>query len=225
MQEQQFTDEPNCVTIDDLYSASRLQKILVSATLSLDVEDLREWRLRHPRLFKAIKDNVIVSSRAASSDSIIIPDSLKLEVVVCDTKLKPLAIYEQIERHRSWKKILIFVNSRMASYRLALLLKALSAGKYLVEELSSNLFGNRRQKVLARYGVSLFYLNFQLTSCVVAKSCCELTFVPNIPCISGILFLFFFKEMPDYRCYNHLLAFLSKFFFSCLFQVCRCCMT
>ncbi|EJD74938.1 hypothetical protein LOAG_17816 [Loa loa] len=39
----------------------------------------------------------------------------------------------------------------MASYRLTILLKMLSAGKYQVEELSSNLFGNRRQKVLARF--------------------------------------------------------------------------
>ncbi|VDM99145.1 unnamed protein product, partial [Onchocerca ochengi] len=41
----------NCTTIDDLYNATFLQKILLSATLSLDVEDLHEWRLRYPRLF------------------------------------------------------------------------------------------------------------------------------------------------------------------------------
>lgn len=47
-----ISDNHNCVTIDDLYNASFLQKILLSATLSLDVEDLHEWRLRHPRLLK-----------------------------------------------------------------------------------------------------------------------------------------------------------------------------
>uniref|UniRef100_A0A1I7V8R6 ATP-dependent RNA helicase n=1 Tax=Loa loa TaxID=7209 RepID=A0A1I7V8R6_LOALO len=140
----------NCVTIDDLYNASFLQKILLSATLSLDVEDLHEWRLRHPRLFKAVKEDVIVTNELSLS-SVIIPTSLKIEYIICDTKFKPLATYERIEGRKSWKKILIFVNSKMASYRLTILLKMLSAGKYQVEELSSNLFGNRRQKVLARF--------------------------------------------------------------------------
>lgn len=47
-----ISDNHNCVTVDDLYNANFLQKILLSATLSLDVEDLHQWRLRYPRLFK-----------------------------------------------------------------------------------------------------------------------------------------------------------------------------
>ncbi|KAL4003311.1 DEAD/DEAH box helicase family protein [Acanthocheilonema viteae] len=140
----------NCVTIDDLYGTSFLQKILLSATLSLDVEDLHQWRLRHPRLFKAVKEDIVVMNES-NLNNIIIPTSLKIEYIVCDTKFKPFATHDRIERQQSWKKILIFVNSKMASYRLAVLLKTLSAGKYQVEELSSNLFGNRRQKVLARF--------------------------------------------------------------------------
>uniref|UniRef100_A0A0R3RGS3 ATP-dependent RNA helicase n=1 Tax=Elaeophora elaphi TaxID=1147741 RepID=A0A0R3RGS3_9BILA len=140
----------NCVTVDDLYNASFLQKILLSATLSLDVEDLHQWRLRHPRLFKAVKEDIVVTNESGLNN-IIIPTSLKIEYIICDTKFKPLAIYERIEGRKSWKKILIFVNSKMASYRLSGLLKTLSAGKYQVEELSSNLFGHRRQKVLARF--------------------------------------------------------------------------
>ncbi|VDN00452.1 unnamed protein product, partial [Onchocerca ochengi] len=138
----------NCTTIDDLYNATFLQKILLSATLSLDVEDLHEWRLRYPRLFKAVKNDVVVENES-NLNNVIIPSSLRIEYIICDSKFKPLATHERIESRESWKKILIFVNSKMASYRLALLLKVLSAGKYQVEELSSNLFGNRRQKVLA----------------------------------------------------------------------------
>uniref|UniRef100_A0A915PMZ0 ATP-dependent RNA helicase n=1 Tax=Setaria digitata TaxID=48799 RepID=A0A915PMZ0_9BILA len=140
----------NCASIDDLYNTSFLQKILLSATLSLDVEDLQSWRLRHPRLFRAIKDEVMVTNES-TLNNIIIPTTLKIEYIVCDAKFKPLATFERIEKRKSWKKILIFVNSKMASYRLAVLLKTLSTGKYQVEELSSNLFGNRRQKVLARF--------------------------------------------------------------------------
>ncbi|VDK83412.1 unnamed protein product [Litomosoides sigmodontis] len=140
----------SCVTVDDLYNANFLQKILLSATLSLDVEDLHQWRLRHPRLFKAVNEDMVVTNEL-SLNNVIVPNSLKIEYIVCDTKFKPLATYKRIEGRQSWKKILIFVNSKMASYRLAVLLKTLSAGKYRVEELSSNLFGNRRQKVLARF--------------------------------------------------------------------------
>ena len=39
----------------------------------------------------------------------------------------------------------------MASNRLSILLKALSGGQFSVEELSSNLYGGRRVKVLKRY--------------------------------------------------------------------------
>ncbi|EJD74937.1 hypothetical protein LOAG_17815 [Loa loa] len=93
----------NCVTIDDLYNASFLQKILLSATLSLDVEDLHEWRLRHPRLFKAVKEDVIVTNELSLS-SVIIPTSLKIEYIICDTKFKPLATYERIEGRKILEK-------------------------------------------------------------------------------------------------------------------------
>uniref|UniRef100_A0A1I8EJ16 ATP-dependent RNA helicase n=1 Tax=Wuchereria bancrofti TaxID=6293 RepID=A0A1I8EJ16_WUCBA len=153
----------NCVTIDDLYNASFLQKILLSATLSLDVEDLHEWRLRHPCLFKAVKEDIVVTNEL-SLNSVIIPTSLKIECIICDTKFKPLVTHERIEGRKSWKKILIFVNSKIASYRLAVLLKMLSIGKYQVEELSSNLFGNRRQKVLARKGTTRVLISSDVLS-------------------------------------------------------------
>ncbi|VDN01418.1 unnamed protein product [Thelazia callipaeda] len=142
--------DQTCATVDDLYNGNFLQKILVSATLSLDIEDLREWGLRHPRLFKAAKGDIVVTGESAAND-VIVPSSLKIEYIMCDNKLKPLATYERIERRKSWKRVLIFVNSKMASFRLSLVLKMLSGNRYQVEEFSSNLFGNRRKKILARF--------------------------------------------------------------------------
>lgn len=143
---------------EDLFEGRHLQKILVSATLSRDVEKLHVWRLRYPRLFRASatsvqeveqKESLINSDHIAGA--VILPSSLKHEVLVCESKLKPLAVHVKIAKQEEWNRILVFVNSRLASKRLAILLKLLSEGRYNVEELSSNLFGRRRQKVLTRF--------------------------------------------------------------------------
>lgn len=79
-------------SIHDLLDNSHnrwLQKILVSATLSLDVEKLHMWNLRSPQLFHATLHNAkeIHSNKTVeeitvdSHDRIFLPDLLKHEVV------------------------------------------------------------------------------------------------------------------------------------------------
>ncbi|VDK51947.1 unnamed protein product [Anisakis simplex] len=146
-------------------TGSYLQKILVSATLSRDVEKLHVWRLRYPRLFRATAkhseeirgDESVLSlnQTTATTDQIvgatILPSSLTHRVVVCEANVKPLALYIQLQKHSQWKRILVFANNKLASNRLAVLLNVLASDDFRVEELSANLFGHRRHKVLNRF--------------------------------------------------------------------------
>uniref|UniRef100_A0A915CC19 ATP-dependent RNA helicase n=1 Tax=Parascaris univalens TaxID=6257 RepID=A0A915CC19_PARUN len=145
-------------SVDDLLSARHVQKILVSATLSRDVEKLHIWKLRYPRLFKAsaeyseeVKNATSIGDVDQIDGAALLPSSLSHHVVICELRMKPLALYVEIQNKPLWKRILVFVNNKLASRRLAILLKVLSADVYRVEELSSNLFGRRRQKVLNRF--------------------------------------------------------------------------
>lgn len=54
-----------------------LQKILVSATLSLDIEHLQTWNLRCPLLFKATAHE----SEQINSNLLTLPTNLKHNVV------------------------------------------------------------------------------------------------------------------------------------------------
>uniref|UniRef100_A0A9J2Q9U7 ATP-dependent RNA helicase n=1 Tax=Ascaris lumbricoides TaxID=6252 RepID=A0A9J2Q9U7_ASCLU len=145
-------------SVDDLLSVRHLQKILVSATLSRDVEKLHTWKLRYPRLFKAsaeyseeVKNAMSIADVDQIEGAALLPSSLSHHVVICELRMKPLALYVEVQDKPQWKRILVFANNKLASRRLAILLKVLSADVYRVEELSSNLFGRRRQKVLNRF--------------------------------------------------------------------------
>ncbi|MFH4980259.1 hypothetical protein AB6A40_006968 [Gnathostoma spinigerum] len=143
-------------TIDQLLSGNRIQTILVSATLSKDVEKLSNWRLRHPRLFRAdagyMEEMKNVPSEADHMvDSVPLPLNIEYEDLECAALYKPLALYVRAKHHKELKKILVFVNYKMTSYRLSVLLKLLSNNKFSVAELSSNLFGRRRRRVLKNF--------------------------------------------------------------------------
>uniref|UniRef100_A0A0N5AGF4 ATP-dependent RNA helicase n=1 Tax=Syphacia muris TaxID=451379 RepID=A0A0N5AGF4_9BILA len=150
-------------TMEGMCNCSYLQKILISATLSHDVENLYMWKLRHPRLFRffikivefrATKSTVsetVDEQKAIDLGDAILPSELTHRLMICESTMKPLAVYSEIISHPEWKKILIFVNNKLASQRLTVLLKVLGKEAFLVEELSSNLFGRRRFKVLSRF--------------------------------------------------------------------------
>ncbi|KHN76196.1 Putative ATP-dependent RNA helicase [Toxocara canis] len=147
-------------SVDDLLVARHLQKILVSATLSRDVEKLHIWKLRYPRLFRASakrSEEVVSTATVPAADvdqiegAVLLPASMSHFVVICELKMKPLALYLQVRSKPEWKKVLVFANNKLASRRLAILLKVLSDSSYQVEELSANLFGRRRQKILNRF--------------------------------------------------------------------------
>ncbi|EPB70131.1 helicase protein [Ancylostoma ceylanicum] len=91
------------------------RKILLSATLSRDVEELHMWNLHQPRLFRA-------------------DESKSKEIMEND-----------------WKRVLVFTNEKESSLRLSILISRLAKSKFTVEQLTGDLFGNRRAKVLKRF--------------------------------------------------------------------------
>lgn len=72
----------NNITIKTIMSNAHnrwLQKILVSATLSLDIEHLQTWNLRCPLLFKATATK---SEQVSSNDGLLVlPPNLSQKVV------------------------------------------------------------------------------------------------------------------------------------------------
>uniref|UniRef100_A0A914LLK4 ATP-dependent RNA helicase n=1 Tax=Meloidogyne incognita TaxID=6306 RepID=A0A914LLK4_MELIC len=136
-----------------------LQKILVSATLLLDVNKLYIWNLRCPQLFLATdkeveEENVQEQQNVESGQmSILLPECLNHKILICDQKLKPLILFQQIKLHLSeWNKIIVFVNKKQTSYRLSYLLHKLnSSNLFKLAELSSNLHRYRLLKLIKSF--------------------------------------------------------------------------
>nr|CAD2181321.1 unnamed protein product [Meloidogyne enterolobii] len=136
-----------------------LQKILVSATLLLDVNKLYIWNLRCPQLFlatdKEVEEEINQEQQNGESDqmSILLPECLNHKILICDQKLKPLILFQQIKLHMNeWNKIIIFVNKKQTSYRLSYLLHKLnSSNLFKLAELSSNLHRYRLLKLIKSF--------------------------------------------------------------------------
>lgn len=41
-----------------------------------------------------------------------VPSTIENEIIVCEPKMKPLAIFLEIEKMSEWKKILVFANNK-----------------------------------------------------------------------------------------------------------------
>ncbi|VDM51872.1 unnamed protein product [Angiostrongylus costaricensis] len=149
-----------CANLADIV-ASRWapRKILLSATLSKDIEELHVWNLHQPRFFRASASaNNEVDTKIQSlnhvSGPLSLPSSIRHTVLVVEQKYHPLVLYLKIIEH-NWEKVLVFTNEnkrfRDASVRLAILISRLARSSFKVENLTGDLFGNRRAKVLNRF--------------------------------------------------------------------------
>ncbi|KAL7075791.1 hypothetical protein ACQ4LE_005163 [Meloidogyne hapla] len=131
-----------------------LQRILVSATLLLDINKLYIWNLRCPQLFLATNNEE--ENKQGGEDqqqiNIFLPESLSHKILSCDQKLKPLILFQQIKLHlNEWNKIIIFVNKKQTSNRLSNLLKKLGSDLLTLAELSSNLNKHRLLKLIKSF--------------------------------------------------------------------------
>uniref|UniRef100_A0A915D3G4 RNA helicase n=1 Tax=Ditylenchus dipsaci TaxID=166011 RepID=A0A915D3G4_9BILA len=114
----------NHLTVENLLKNSRnrwLQKILVSATLSLDIDQLHTWNLRCPKLFKADArkaKEIETPQLKGLSQNLILPSSLSHQMIMCMPAMKPAILFDYLDTQRHFKKIIVFVNQRDSSQRL-----------------------------------------------------------------------------------------------------------
>ncbi|KAL3106854.1 hypothetical protein niasHT_010769 [Heterodera trifolii] len=130
-----------------------LQRILVSATLSMDVHSLHKWNLRCPILFQAEKEiKVNQQTENSAEPAIVLPNSLTHKLIVCKQNFKPLLLFREIDLNfDKWNRIIVFVNKKQTSRRLSSLLDTLSKKKLTVAEFSADLFKSRRKKLLREF--------------------------------------------------------------------------
>ena len=131
-----------------------LQKLLFSATLSHDPEQLEQLNLFEPSLYRCV-----VPAHGDTAQSL--PVSLSQLYLVCRQGDKPLTLH-RVLTERKIKRALVFTHSNDTVHRLALLLAQLG---HSVAELSSEVAG--RKKVLA--GLSRGLHDVVVCSDVVAR--------------------------------------------------------
>ncbi|EGT56708.1 hypothetical protein CAEBREN_07124 [Caenorhabditis brenneri] len=132
------------------------QKIVLSATLSKDVEELHLWNLFKPKLFSATATKAKDISSGISqvdhvSGRLALPSSISHRLITSEAKFHPLAVYHQIIRNK-FNRTLIFVNEVSSSNRLAHVLKELCKESEIeVDYFTAQLFGKRRYKMLEKF--------------------------------------------------------------------------
>ena len=132
-----------------------LQKLLFSATLSHDPEQLEQLNLFEPSLYRC----VVPADGDTAAQSL--PASLTQLYTVCQQGDKPLTLH-QVLSQSNIRRALVFTHSNDTVHRLALLLTHLG---HSVGELSSEVTG--RKKVLA--GLSKGLTDVVVCSDVVAR--------------------------------------------------------
>ncbi|KFV03152.1 ATP-dependent RNA helicase DDX51, partial [Tauraco erythrolophus] len=135
------------------YPQIPLQKLLFSATLTQDPEKLQQLDLFQPRLFtsvysekKALGDGT--ENEQDTNKKYTLPEGLLQCYVPCDLNSKPLLLLHFMLTMK-FTRVLCFTNSREASHRLFLLVKAF--GGVTVAEFSSRLPPSERQRTMKEF--------------------------------------------------------------------------
>ncbi|XP_059839261.1 ATP-dependent RNA helicase DDX51 isoform X1 [Hypanus sabinus] len=147
-----------CTAVSHSRLQMPLQKLLFSATITKDSEKLQQLALHQPRLFTASyrtqeqEPQATLGKQQPPVNSVenkyTLPEGLTEFYVPCSLNKKPLTVLYFILRMK-FSRILCFTNSRNASHRLFLLLRAF--GGVHVAEFSSRLSPNERQKTLKQF--------------------------------------------------------------------------
>uniref|UniRef100_UPI00398ECB30 ATP-dependent RNA helicase DDX51 isoform X2 n=1 Tax=Pristiophorus japonicus TaxID=55135 RepID=UPI00398ECB30 len=135
-----------------------LQKLLFSATLTQDSEKLQQLALHQPQLFTSnytslqqvpgVSQGEHQQPAGTVANKYTLPEGLTEFYVPCHLNKKPLIILYFVLRMK-FNRILCFTNSRDASHRMYLLLRAF--GGIQVAEFSSRLSPNERRKTLKEF--------------------------------------------------------------------------
>ncbi|CAG9854493.1 unnamed protein product [Phyllotreta striolata] len=155
------------------------QKLLFSATLSQDPEKLQQLSLFQPKLFASIVENENdqnATDKGALLSKFTTPKELVEQYVITDLDVKPLCLYKLIKLQKLRKSI-VFTHSVESSHRLAILLKALFKDDLKIEEISSNLQGKGRTKLIDGFSNGLVDL------LVCTDALARGIDLPNVECV------------------------------------------
>ncbi|KAM4649405.1 ATP-dependent RNA helicase DDX51 isoform 2-T2 [Amazona ochrocephala] len=135
------------------YPQIPLQKLLFSATLTQDPEKLQQLDLFQPRLFTSVysEEKTLGDGTETDQDTnkkYTLPEGLSQCYVPCDLNSKPLLLLHFMLTMK-FTRVLCFTNSREASHRLFLLVRAF--GGVSVAEFSSLLPPNERQRTIKEF--------------------------------------------------------------------------
>lgn len=121
-----------------------LQKLLFSATLTMNPEKLQQLGLHQPRLFSSTHSGLGPAS-TQTQERFHFPEKLTEYYVACTLSKKPLYIIHYV-LNMKFCPLLCFTNSRQAAHRLYLLVKLF--GGVEVAEFSSRLSTTERKRTL-----------------------------------------------------------------------------
>ena len=139
-----------------------LQKLLFSATLSHDPEQLEQLNLFEPKLYRCVvPTDGTYGATGTEAATQSLPTSLTQLYTIVIKNDKPLAVHH-ILKEKKMKKVLVFTHNNETVHRLALLLANLG---HKVGELHSQVVG--RKKVLNNLSKGVF--NVVVCSDVVAR--------------------------------------------------------
>ncbi|XP_010215723.1 PREDICTED: ATP-dependent RNA helicase DDX51 [Tinamus guttatus] len=129
-----------------------LQKLLFSATLTQDPEKLQQLGLFQPRLFTSVYSEKKLGDGAEAEqdadEKYTLPEGLSQCYVPCDLNSKPLILLHFMLKMK-FSRVLCFTNSKEASHRLFLLIRAF--GGVTVAEFSSRLPPNERHRTMKEF--------------------------------------------------------------------------
>ncbi|CAL8315078.1 unnamed protein product [Merluccius merluccius] len=159
--------EPTHITAASLSPPQMpLQKLLFSATLTMNPEKLQQLGLHQPRLFSSTHSGPAPSAGHASTQTqerFHFPEGLTEYYVPCTLSKKPLLILHYV-LHMKFCPLLCFTNSRQAAHRLYLLVKLF--GGVEAAEFSSRLSSAERKHTLKNFQQG----NIQLLICTDAAA-------------------------------------------------------
>ncbi|KAG8292485.1 ATP-dependent RNA helicase ddx51 [Homalodisca vitripennis] len=132
----------------------RPQKLLFSATLSIDPEKLSQLNLFQPRLFTS----VVEATKDQGGEGEFIgkfttPAELQEHMVRCTQVVKPLVLYRLITRE-GWRRVLVFTHSSRTGHQLTGVLATLAHNTqqpFTVAEISAECSPKTREATLLRF--------------------------------------------------------------------------
>lgn len=131
-------------TVADLFPPKQpLQKLLFSATLSLDPEKLSLLRLNNPKLYSV---SPVTGENVGDA---VLPSTLSEYTLVCKPDYKPLFLLHILQVLEEGSSVLCFTHSKLSTHRLKLVLQ-----QYEVEadEISASVSKEARKAILKRFG-------------------------------------------------------------------------